>query len=187
MNRSILAACAAALLLCTGCGDDEPAAGPAPTTSATATESSATPDPGPVEPTLPVAAQRDGKAGAEAFVEHYWATVNYAQETGDTRHLRSLGGPSCSLCTGGADWIDKVTESGGHVDGGRNTVRSTTGAKPPAAGGLWVVDAELSTDSARVRSNDPGLRKRYPAARETFRFSLRFDEDQWLITDWREV
>ena len=89
VRRIAIAALALPLLL-GGCTDDEPDPD-VPETSSPSTPTTETSAAAPVEPTLPPEAEGKGPKAAEAFVRHYYDSVDYAQQTGDTKHLRSLG------------------------------------------------------------------------------------------------
>src|SRR6478609_11779950 len=97
-------------LLVTGCSDDDPKPkfGPTPSATPSSTPSSATSGPTTPLPTLPPEAQGTGPDAAEAFVKFYWATVNYAQATGDIDALRKLGDNSCKACRGGVGYLEEV-------------------------------------------------------------------------------
>ena len=119
VRRALAAACVLPLLLA-GCTEAEPTPEmPDPTTSSpTATETES----GPVEPTLPPEAEGDDKEAAAAFVEHYYAYINYAQETGDVTGLRDLGLSSCKACTGVVQTLREIANAGGRITGGENSV-----------------------------------------------------------------
>ena len=98
VRRIALAALALPLLL-GGCADDEPDAedaGRRARRRASATETSTEP----VEPTLPPEAEGEGAKAAEAFLPHFYATVDYAQASGDTEALRAMALDECDACRG---------------------------------------------------------------------------------------
>lgn len=121
-----LMVCLALMLGLAACdGDAGATSDPTKTFTPTATgmdtpsSSSANSSPsGPVEPTLPAAAKEPTKAGAEAFVEYYFDEVTYAVTSGDTKRLRTLNGPSCDGCSGGAEFIERVYNKGGRIEAG---------------------------------------------------------------------
>jgi hypothetical protein len=105
-----------ALPLLVSCADGEASSDPdKPTTSVTPTESEI--PTGAVEPELPSSARKPTEGGAIAFVKHYWAVVDYAQATGDTEGLRSLGMKSCQPCAKGAAGLERIHTGGGVVRG----------------------------------------------------------------------
>src|SRR5688572_7410815 len=78
-----------------------------PVTSPTATET-----PPPTEP--PEAGDRT-EAGAEAFVKHWVATLNYAAATGETAEFSLLATAACNSCKEIAGLIDSTYERGGYI------------------------------------------------------------------------
>lgn len=121
--RPLAAAATAALVLSglAGCSGDDPQPKMASPDSSSAA-GSPTPT-GPAEPTLPAEAKEPTKAGAEAFVRHYWAIANFAQSTGDVETFSELGSDTCAGCRGGVDSIRRAYEAGGRMIGGDITIR----------------------------------------------------------------
>lgn len=72
----------------------------------------------PTAPALPTAARQASEAGARAFIDYYWALVNYAQATGDVRQLRKASGPHCRGCSAGISGIVDLYQGGGNAEGG---------------------------------------------------------------------
>jgi len=113
-----LAAGLAAGLLLSGCGGDSPEPKPLPKDS----KSSPSASPSATPPEMPVGAKKKTKAGAEAFVEHYVRSVNYAGASGQTSGLQALSLNTCVKCKALVDGIDKVYTNGGRIVGGGWTV-----------------------------------------------------------------
>ena len=115
-TRAVIAALALLLGLSACSGEDpEPrVAPPSPTEPSTTGTAAETP------PEMPEAAKGTDAAAAEAFVKFYWATVNYAQATGNTDALRALG-DNCVNCDNSVDFIEEVYGGGGHIRGGQGT------------------------------------------------------------------
>ena len=103
----IIAYVVAALLLFTGCAQDQPKE-PAPT---------AKPSPTATVPSMPAAAKENTVAGAVAFVEHYIDVFNYASNTGDVKELQKLSDPKCEGCTSYIDLYKKTYADGGYFRG----------------------------------------------------------------------
>lgn len=113
MSRCLRRAALTAAALATGavsiggCTGEDPAptsaTSPAPTSPST-TSSTTSPSatsvaaPVPVKPEFPAAAKKHTDAGAVAFVEYYWAAMNYAWMKPDTKILVDLGAASCKSC-----------------------------------------------------------------------------------------
>lgn len=113
MNRPVIVAAAVGLALLAGCGDPvEPSPPPtsedaltttsdaaAETEAAPTTEAPETEEPeaqGP--PEMPEEATEQTEAGAEAFVEHYFDTLNEARASGKTQVLSELASDDCRSC-----------------------------------------------------------------------------------------
>jgi len=112
-----------ALPLLVSCADGEASSDPDPPTPSVTSTESETPT-GPVEPELPTVATRMTKAGAIAFTKYYWSVVDYAQETGDTGTLRTLGLEGCEPCGNGVRTLEQVHADGGIVKSQPRTVLS---------------------------------------------------------------
>jgi len=67
-------------------------------TSASASESATSEAYVPVKPKFPAAAKKQTDEGAVAFVEYYWATLNYALTKPDANILQPLGTSGCEGC-----------------------------------------------------------------------------------------
>ncbi|GAA3676729.1 hypothetical protein GCM10022237_40200 [Nocardioides ginsengisoli] len=115
----VLTACLLALAGCRASPD--PAT---PTSVWTPSGSPSAPAPGPTsavapaEPALPEAATEASERGARAFIEYYWALINYAQETGDVARLKALSASTCSGCSAGITGVRRLYRSGGRLQGG---------------------------------------------------------------------
>src|SRR5689334_13151884 len=93
----------------TACTGNTGTADPPPATHTTTTTTTPTPTPTqPVPPVMPQAAKAHTKAGAKAFVKHYWAVVNYAQATGDIETLNRISARGCVGCDAGIRSVKRV-------------------------------------------------------------------------------
>src|SRR3954454_20320241 len=92
-GRHTLAAVIGALcLLLPGCGGSaKPQPLPRPTASLS-------PSPSATPPVMPSAAKEESKAGVDAFLRYYVATLNYAGATGETQPLNKLALQTCVKC-----------------------------------------------------------------------------------------
>jgi len=185
VRRIAIAALALPLLL-GGCADDEPVPKVPGTSSPTSpvTETSTAP----VEPTLPPEAEGKGPKAAEAFVRYYYDTVNYAQQTCDTKHLRSLGAEFCDACIGGADALDAIYRQGGMITGGEATVDKArvTGVRQ------FQNDIEIYyltvtvTNTDQTVSGSQDLDGDYPADTVRLRFEVASSDVGFQISKWYE-
>lgn len=85
-----------------------------PSTSSTSVSSTSATAYVPVKPTFPAAARAHTDAGAVAFVQYYWAAVNYAWTKPDIKILRDLSLNSCESCAFFQDRTDKLSAASEH-------------------------------------------------------------------------
>lgn len=191
--------CACAMALClsmAACsGEPEPmyadptppasgASNPEPTSEPPSPPPTPTSDPPEVEqpPALPAAARRDDAVGAEAFVRHYWAMVNYAQSTLDTERLSALATTECVGCAGGQRFIDEVADTAGTIRGGEYTIVGVDELRRvPGPENEFTGIAVLTSNTQRVTT--PGEEPiTYPAGRSMQTMTLRWGTSGWKLT-----
>ena len=187
VRRIAIAALALPLLLA-GCADDEPVPKVEPSTPApSVTETVETNEP--VEPTLPPEAEGKGRKAAEAFVRHYWATVDYAQGVSNTEALRSLATEECDACRAGADVIDLIYRQGGTIVGGAHTVDDSevTGRRGiPGEGALYYANIRVSHTQQVIEGTEK-LDGDYAAGSDDLRFVVIRDSKGWQVLRWYEA
>lgn len=71
--------------------------------------------PKPVKPVMPKIARTNTTQGAEAFVKHYFATLDYANRTGNWRLMDPLNNEMCEWCTSRREQVRKMALSGDRV------------------------------------------------------------------------
>jgi len=183
--RRIAIATLALPLLLGGCADDEPVPKLPDTNSPTSpvTETSTAP----VEPTLPPEAEGNGPKAAEAFVRYYFATVNYAQATGDTATLRELALKSCEACEGGLQFIRDIYERGGKNEGGDYSVLSTeVGGRRPVSKTVNYFSLSVVTSHSYQEVSGAGdMNRVYEPGRSTQSFEVVRDPTGWHVASWR--
>lgn len=92
-------------------------------------------------PELPVAATRDTRRGAEAFVRHYVDLLNYATQTGDTSALKAAS-DRCSGCDNYIEIFDDTYSSGGFLgSAGWDLTRLEAYQNDPGTAVLFEVDS----------------------------------------------
>ncbi|MFC5729072.1 MULTISPECIES: DUF6318 family protein [Nocardioides] len=74
-------------------------------------------------PSLPAAATKATKAGARAFITHYWDVLNYAQRSGDVSMLRALSASPCSVCNAFRRDLREHYRIGGRIIGGEHSIQ----------------------------------------------------------------
>jgi len=143
-----------------------------PSTAATA--------PPPTAPPLPAAATQDTPAGAQSFARYYIAAQDYANRTGDTDLLRSLG--SCKGCTATIDGIERFYEEGGSVVGGQ--LRVTHANVTRHIPGHAALVALAYSQAAGMLINGDGTRQQSPARAENrVVMTLGRRDSGWILTN----
>lgn len=183
-SRAVIASVVLVLGLA-GCSSDDPepnVAPPSPTVPSTTGTSAETP------PEMPDAAKGTDAAAAEAFVEFYWDTVNYAQRTGDLSSLREISAEECIACQAGLDYLADVFAKDGSITGGVGRVSDATAAFATNDGVTYaVVDFALTTDRQTV--DLPGVRddETYKGGRSDVRARLAPAATGWVMNYWDEL
>lgn len=167
------------------CSDDEPTAHPGPTHSSSASETKTAT--GPVEPVMPEAAKKPTKAGAVAFVKHYWDVVHFAEVTGTVSPLRSLSGPGCTRCLGGIGGLSQIFANGGRIVSQPRTI--TIGEVRLAKSGVLRVAFVTATirGGASTIFYGPGdsRNREQPGGKRKYQFALAGDKDGgWRLDQW---
>lgn len=130
------------LIVTASCASDSPA--PTARSTSGSTPNSSTPDVStteagpPAPPASPAEVRENTVTGASAFARHYWATANYATETGNTDALRDLGTKDCSACTDLEHGITRVYERRQTIVGGLVDVRDVVARPGDADIGIVV-------------------------------------------------
>ncbi len=170
-----------ALGACSG-GDPQPKfADPTPSQP---TSPSTTAVSGPVEPTMPAAAQGTDAAAAEAFVRFYWEMADYAQATGDLGGLRALSPAGCEACQQVLHFLESVRERDGHIRGGATEVTTTSTAPVGDDGNLLVVRYDLRNTHQVVDLPGTNRDEEYEAGTIHLETILRSSPGGWRIEYW---
>jgi len=178
---------AATVLLLGACGGS-PSSAPtlAPTTSTAATPTTTPTTPAtPTPPPMPEAARAHTKAGAIAFVKHYWDIVNYAQETLDVKPLRRLSFPSCAGCNGGIRSITQVARKNGAIHGGVGTIRTPKATYYPGTAPVMLVTCTVFSTPERVTVHG-ATTVRYPGGSTPANFWLAPTPTGWKMSTLEE-
>ena len=134
---------------------------------------------------MPPEADGEDAAAAEAFVEHMWAVVKYAESTGDVEALRVLMSPQCVGCGGAIRFLRGVFKKDGKISGGdvalSNFETTTLGGGPVT---MFQVDVDVK--STRQTVSYPGSTddEVYPAGTVRGRFFALKDGGRWVIDRW---
>jgi len=130
VRRTAAALVVVPLLTLASCGGD-PHKPPPLTVYPSPTQSSSTPT-GPVAPTLPAAATKHTRAGAEAYVRYYVDVLNYTTTNGDPAALAKISPKDCLGCQSILKVARSNFESGSTVKGGLWTIKTFARGYPRA-------------------------------------------------------
>lgn len=182
-TRAVIAAVALTLGLA-GCSSDDPeprVAPPSPTSPSTTGTSAETP------PQMPDAAKGTDAAAAEAFVEFYWETVDYAQRTGDLDPLRQVSSEDCLACRSGIQRLEEIFAKDGVISGGTSRVaRPKTVFVEGNAGLDAVVEFDLSSTRQRIDYPAGETDEAYRGGTSAMRARLQRDGIGWIMLFWGE-
>lgn len=184
-RTTIIATVALVAALAAGCGQD-----PKPTFSpseAPATPVSPTTDAAPAAgpPEMPAAAKKHTKAGAEAFVRHLVATVNYSNAHLDTSALRKLVNANCDGCMGGIDGIEKIKSRHGRIDGGVWSVEKLRSVVLTVGADFHPILVNMTVRSTPESVSFPGSKaRRFGGGSTNSRVVLSPVHIGWLVANW---
>lgn len=186
------------LVGCTGAIDDPTGTvppAPSPTTASTSetpteneaeTESAApTTSAAAGAPTMPAEAQQQTPEGAAAFVQHWYAVLEYSWSVMHSAPIRALG--ECLTCIQFADTIDGVASRGNVLDGGSATV---TSVQPNAvADGRSSAVVLFSAEEQREISPTGDVVDVVGASVQDLQyfFDLTWTQNAWSVTSIRVI
>lgn len=131
------------------------------------------------DPEIPPAAREESLAGAEAFVRHFFESMNRAYISSSSRTLRSLVAPECPACTAIIADIDDQAARGLHAAGDVAKVKSVVAVNPVPG----MAKVEAHTDQLPVAILDASGRTTAlnPATPSNLLFTLSWSSG-WVVT-----
>lgn len=190
--RGSLAAAALGLgLVLGGCAHAEAPINAAPegTRAATAEESPAykpaSPS-GPAQnvrvPVLPVSATTETQEGMETFVRYWFATLDYAYQTGNTGPVEAVSGPDCSFCNGLIENIRTAWMGDRWISGGRIMTPAVTAIAVP--GEPWLATVQVIQGTVKLHRPDGTLfQEPTKATNSGSRALASFGTDGWTLIE----
>jgi hypothetical protein len=97
--------------------------------------------PGEKPPVLDAEAKQHTASGALAFAIYYFKAFDWGYATTDPSLVEQISAPSCRACRSYVDGLASVRARGGHVEGGRITIRSAN-----LATGSFTVKSERAVE-----------------------------------------
>lgn len=169
-----------------GCSGDDPEPQFAPPSSeAPGSPPSTTAAAGPTAPEMPEAAKGTDAAAAEAFVKHYWESVDYAQATGDLDELASLASKECKPCIAGLRYLRGVYARDGVISGGESRVDVLrTGFVRDAGKPTAVVRFKLTTTPQEVAYPDGENDEAFAGGSKVVNALLKPAGAGWVMAMW---
>lgn len=113
-------------------------------------------------PVLPEKAKEFSKEGLLAFAEHWYSTLGYAFETGDSGPMMEISEPSCGTCSSVGDMVSKWHATGGWISGGLMTVHSTTSSFNETPEGSYQAILLIQQSAVTYFNADSSLSKALP-------------------------
>jgi hypothetical protein len=141
--------------------------------------------PGEKPPLYPAAARARTQVGANAFVEFFLRTLDWAYATTNPSYMKHYSGPSCGLCDQLAAEIQQTAAVRHWYSGGRLTIRPATatplGPVTAPADFCSIVSVDATAHSVVDRAGTVFTEE---AAHPDFRWKLcvKASSDQWQAT-----
>ncbi|WP_155848484.1 DUF6318 family protein [Arthrobacter sp. 35W] len=115
-------------------------------------------------PVKPAIADEFSKEGIEAFAKYWYATLDYAYESGDLGPLGAITGPNCEACAGATKTVTKWFSDGRWIAGGRFDISATQSKFVETDEGLYQVIIQLKLEEASFYGTDGKLSNTVPAS-----------------------
>lgn len=134
-------------------------------------------------PVMPELARENSKAGLEAFIGYWYATLSYAYETGDTKQLLPISSPACALCTSIREGLEAGWQEGRWIVGGRIRSAAVESQFNPATP-TQVAIVQVIQEHIEIRLPDGSLYQEPTAATNTAsRAAIQFGDKRWTMVD----
>jgi len=180
VRRTAAALVVVPLFALASCGGD-PHKPPPYTPSPTPTESTSPTPTGPVAPTLPTAAKKHTRAGAEAYVRYYVDVLNHATATVDPPTLAKVTPKDCDGCQNILETLQGYADSDSVVKGGKWTVNSS-GRGYPHAGSEYSFVTTIDIAKQTITDGN-GKTTKYPGGHPNFTFETAWSASSgWRLT-----
>lgn len=176
--------------LLSGCSGSDPPPSTPTATTASSTSATATTTPAPSSsvaptgaPVLPEAARQQTPEGAEAFVRHWFALLNFGYASMNPAPYLQISAASCRTCAALAQTITEVNERGNRIGGGVITVKQTD-ASQVLSNGSSTVTALFGAAELREEASDGTLVKVIEAdgGDVSYLINLEWTQNSWFVS-----
>jgi hypothetical protein len=143
--------------------------------------------PGEKPPVYPAAARPRTQDGANAFVEFFLRTWDWAYATTNPSYMRHYFGPSCGLCSGIATGISKTASELHHYEGGRFLIHSVqaTPIEPVIAPADFCTKAYIDASAQSIVDGKGNVVNGEPShSNVAFKLCTQSAASGWRITYW---
>ena len=179
MKRALVAAVAVALALSLAAcfeDDSEPEFAPPESTSPS------TPDTSPTEPAEKEAWEQNTRAGAVAFVKHWFVVFSDAMPDGDVTELRAISAPGCVTCRNFANRLEAIYQKGGfYRSDGWNVLRTTPGSPEGLDPGELLVLARVQVGAERSKEDAQAKVIVNPDTRADYTARVQWADEAWVM------
>lgn len=185
-KRSKLVLIAAAVCVMAACGaDPEPApmqtvtpttAAGSPVAAGEATPEFVAPT---AQPVLPEAATQHTVEGAEAFLTHWFETLNWAQAANDTTYLKTISASDCGYCQEVFGAMEERVQAGGQQERGLAAISDLSLTSAPSDNSM-IFDLTYAEESGRLVLPDGVVLKDWEAVQASPRQAAAvWNGDSW--------
>jgi hypothetical protein len=178
-----------------GCGSDDsdeppdsglPSSDKVTTSPTTASPTNTPTETTPTEPSpptsMPAAATKPGRGGAQAFVKFYVGLENYAKDTGNVAPLRRYSHPQCGGCNDLIRFYQDWYQRGGWFKGGDREIRTFVRVVPAVAPHDMYVRLNGRTEPSTYRRNQSAKTLPTRGSNFTLLFWLLREQDGWRVS-----
>jgi hypothetical protein len=179
VRRTLAAAVAAVLALSlAACSEDDPE----PKFTPTESTSPSTPHSSPTVPPKTEPWEKNTRAGAVAFVKHWIAVFNDAQDDGDVAELRALSESKCKTCNFFADRTEAIYANGGfYRSKGWEVLKAAVAPPEGLPRNERVLLLQILRRAERSKESSTADVVRNPDSEASYEAHLRWTDEGWRM------
>lgn len=179
MKRTLAAAVIAALALSlTACSEDDPEPKIAPSEST----SPSTPATSPTDPPAKEPWEKNTRAGAVAFVKHWFTVFSDAMDDGDVAELRAISAANCVTCVNFADRLEAIYANGGfYKSEGWRVLRTSPGSTEGLDPGEQLILSDVNVAAERSKEDADADVIVNPTTKASYTARIKWDGGTWVM------